>query len=481
MKKGLYSILACVLLLGGLVALYFAHNAQVAESAATPAPGSGSITLLSLDKASAARLESTRGGETLVFLRDAGGKWSLSGKETPLKQSYITEMADGLCGLYAVECVADSVSDAVGYGFSPPQASLTVTLADGTSATAHIGAQTPAKDFYYMMLEGDPAMYLIYNVTGQRYLRGLSELVDGAMAVIDTASLENVSMQVKGKALISAVRLSEEDAAARGIGLGFETYNMEVTSPVTGKDMYLSSLDEQVLQPLNSMSLGRLVADATAENLAAYGFNDPMFDIVVEGSAYRYHLTIGNDADALGENAYAIYEGLPFIYEVSTAALKPIYNISVLRLMDHFVSLYNIDTVEEIVVENHTRRIRHELAVNHRLGYAEEGAEPKKEIYPTANGTPVQDKAFRNYYQLLIGISFDALDETFVPEGGPAVEITYKRNGEHEDTTDRYFDYNTNFYAVLQGDNTVAYLVNKPSVALAVDGVSQLLAGEFDE
>ena len=482
MKKGLYSIIACVVLLGGMVALYFAHNAQVAEQAATPAPMNDSITLLSLEKADVVKLEIVRPDETLTFLRDGEGQWSLAGTAAPLRQSYITEMAEGLCGLYAVEMVGDSIPDVDGYGFAPPAATLTVALADGTAATVHIGAQTPAKDYYYMMCEGDPAMYLIYNVTGERYLRNLAALVDSAMAPISVEDMLSFSMQVRGSAPISAVRLTAEEAAEHGIGTGFGTANMEVRSPVTGKDMYMSNLDDLVVQPMNGLTLGTLAAEATEENLAAYGFLDPMFDIVAEGASYRYHLTVGNDADALGETAYAIYEGVPFIYKVDTEVLKPIYNLSVFRLMDHFMTLLNIDTVDGITIEAHTRGIRHELATNHKeIPAATNGDAPTKEIYPTVNGVPVQDKAFRNYYQIVIGISFDALDETFVPDGNPAVTITYTRNGGLETVTDRYYEYNANFYAALQADNTVVYLVSKQAVNTAVDEIDNLLSGAHNE
>ena len=482
MKKGLYSIIACVLLLGGMVALYFAHNAQEAGKTETRLPGSDSITLLALEKENVVRLETTRPDDAArTFVRDGAGVWSLSGMETPLRQSYLTEMADGLCGLYGVEKVRDDAAgDEADYGFVPPQASLTVTLADGTAATVHIGAQTPAKDYYYMMLAGDPAVYLIYNAVGARYLRGLPELVDSTMDMILTETLQSFSMQLRGESPVSARRLSEAEAERRGGSMSFDSFSMEMTSPVKGKDIYLSNLDEMVILPLNNLALGALVAEATAENLTAYGFDGPAFDAVFEGEGYRYHLTIGNDAD--GETAYAVYEGLPFIYEIAKSKLDPVYGVSLLSLMDHFVSLYNIDTVDEIVVENHAQGIRHALAINHREIPADtaDGA-PEKVIYPTANGIPVQDKAFRNYYQLVIGINFDGLDETFVPTGAPDVTVTYVRNGGLAVVEDRYYDYDANFYALLQADSDTAFLVSKLTVALAVDGVDKLLAGEYNE
>jgi len=425
---------------------------------------------------------------TTVFNCDADGVWTLVGaEETPLLQTAVRDLAEGVCGAYAIEMISETADDLPGFGFEPATAVVTVTLTDGAKATIMLGNLTPGRDYYYMMVENDPALYMIYKVTGDRLNKTMEQLVDKTMVAVDPNVLTHVAIQTRGKKLIEAKIKTDEEVASMENDGYVQMSTLKMISPVQGKEMYLASLDTYIVQPLANITLGKMVCPATTENLALYGFNDPMFDLLIAGgntedaSDFRFHLTIGDDADANGNTAYAVHEGIPFIFEVDTAVLKTMYSLTAFRLIDRFVSLVYIDTVDEIIVQSLDKNITHSMKVNgYLIPSDKEGVEPEKAIAPTVNGTEVQDEAFRNYYQILIGMSFDALLEEYTPSGDPALVLRYKLNNGRPDVVDTYYDYDSLFYAIVKGDMG-AFLVSKQYVNTVLRSVDDLMAGLLDE
>ena len=484
MKKYLVSILTCIVLLGGLGGLYIYNNARQAalEAATTPTPYEPiSITLNDLDRGSLRKLESVHKGVQMTFLRDENDRWIMEGYEdVPLVQSAVRDIANGLCGVFAVEKLFEEAEDLAGFGLAPEQTRHTITLQDGTQATMRLGSMTSARDYYYMMLDDDPALYLIYKVTGDRFSKTMDELIDKTMAEVDPANVTHVSIQARGNALIQADLKTPEMLENTNQDALVAMSTLQMVSPVQGKEMYLMSLNSLVMEPLANVVLEGMVCEATEANLSAHGLDDPAFELVVEGDGYRYHLTIGNDVDANGTRAYAVYEGLPFIYEISLAAIKPMYEITAFKLMDRFVSLMFIDRVDEIIIQSNEKSLRHEVALNHSLVPSEtEGEAPKDIIEPEVNGQAVQESAFRTFYQVVIGMAYDSLLEEYEPSGRPALVITYKLNDGSVDVVDEYYDYDAHFYAIVKGE-TGAFLINKQYVDAMLGSVDELLAGNFD-
>ena len=89
------------------------------------------------------------------------------------------------------------------------------------------------------------------------------------------------------------------------------------------------------------------------------------------------------------------------------------------------------------------------------------------------NGKLADTDSFANYYELLTGLTFDALDEG-EPQGEPQVVITYKMLDGKEDTT-TYYNYDDTFYLAVKEDSNMNMLITKQSVKQAVETANKLL------
>ena len=481
MKKYMGSIIACVVLIGGLVGLYMFNEAQKAgeENGSTPSPAT-QTALIALPAAEVVRLETVKDGLVSVLVKDAAGAWRLEHSDAPIAYTAVTGLINGICNATA-EVLREDAGDLAGYGFTPATAIHTVTLADGTAATLRLGGLTPAQDAYYAMIDGFPTLYLMNIGVAAQVNRGLAEVLDKEMMTVTAESVEYMTFQVRGQSLVHA----EKNPADEVMLNGTPYTPLKMVSPVSGKDIYMDPMKTYLVEPLADIALETFVCEATPENLTLYGFDDPALTLVFEGAAeqagmrYRYHLAVGNDVNTDPARCYVLYEGIPYIFTTDAAVLKTMAGTSALQLVDRFVSFVIITTVDSITVDSRERGVTHEMALTHSTETAATG-DPRAVIAPVVNGQPVQDAAFRDFYGALGGMSFDLLAETFEPTGEPALVITYRLNTGAADVVDAYYEYDNNFYIIAKGD-TGALLMNKQYVNGMLDAVDDLLVGKLDE
>ncbi|MDR1531178.1 MAG: hypothetical protein LBS62_03175 [Clostridiales bacterium] len=110
-----------------------------------------------------------------------------------------------------------------------------------------------------------------------------------------------------------------------------------------------------------------------------------------------------------------------------------------------------------------------------------EGGVEKIAFYPAINGIKVTEDAFKDYYQTLIGLSFDRDISGFEPSAPPDMTVIYKHSNGEPDTVTRYYDYNENFYAVRVNDEEVGFVTSKFSVNLMFESLDSLLTNGLAE
>jgi hypothetical protein len=107
---------------------------------------------------------------------------------------------------------------------------------------------------------------------------------------------------------------------------------------------------------------------------------------------------------------------------------------------------------------------------------------PKTVIAPTVNGKTVQDEAFKNFYQLVIGLSYDtALPEPFSKSGDPEVTVIYTLNTGAQNIEVNFYTYNKDFYAAELDKGQIQFVVARQYVDNMIASVPDLLAGKLDE
>ena len=473
MKKKHWAMIgACVVLLGGLITLYAFHSAESTRKANAEA-----IDKAAKDKAAevasevaAAReaaqfstqedwiqLDIERDGQTLVLLRGEDGNWHAKNDETPLLQALVSDIANSTRSRYAAETLGAETANPSDYGLLPPTVRFVATAQDGTLSALRIGAMTPDQNFYYAIREGDDTVLLLPKNDGDRLNVAFEQLIDTTLPLVTGGNLMSLSLQVRGQDLITAERAALPTQSADSIEGILATIQM--TSPVQNRDIYLITLVPAVLEPLAYVSLGAIVDKATPEALEAYGFLNPSLEILLESTVGRYHLTVGNTSETNGDISYAIYEGLPYIFEVSTQALRPLYDVTALDLMSRFVSLISIDEITGVNIE----------APGHKY---QTTWLPESMI----NGRSVQESAYRVFHEALVGISLDAVLQTYVPEGNPAVTITFHRIDGLDPLVDLYYEYDENFYAIKK-EGTGVLLIDKQQIQTMLNAAEDLLMG----
>ncbi|MCL2415861.1 MAG: hypothetical protein FWD01_03510, partial [Defluviitaleaceae bacterium] len=99
---------------------------------------------------------------------------------------------------------------------------------------------------------------------------------------------------------------------------------------------------------------------------------------------------------------------------------------------------------------------------------------------------PVQDLAFRQFYQVLIGIAYELMVEPHIPQGEPELTITFNLSANvvgDGTVINRFYRYpdNPNFYSVLQNDETESrFLVARQNVNSVWRLMDDLLEGNLD-
>ena len=479
MKKQWIGILVCVALLGGLLGFMIWNNEQTRQAAEDEAYNQAALNMAqealrevqalqsapptdSTEQGDVASIVITHEGETLNLVYN-DNVWTLNGEEISLDSTAVVNALRLLTDDSLEELVIAADANLADYGLEPPMTSFAATTKDGSVYTICLGAATPDNLYIYTTTDGQTIRLLSLAARGALYL---DQLIDKTLPTISGETLLSITLQVRGQELIAAERkalpAATDDSVANTLAA------LRMTQPVPNRDVYMIALSPAVLEPLTNVALGKLIDRATPENMAAYGFLDPAVDVTLIGEGYRYHLTIGDTA-ADGTVAYAVYEGIPYIFEISASAIRPLLAATPLTLMDRFVSLVPLDTVASINIDNYGRRLTYYAALNR----TDSG------IAPTLNGQRIEEAAFRQFYESVTGIMFDRMEENYEPTGDPIFVITYTTTDGTPSIADTYYDYNAQFCA-LSKDGRV-FLVSHEYISALSQAADDVLAGRLSQ
>ena len=268
-QRVLLALLAAAVLLGALLWAVTRSN-EKAEQAASAA-AEGSIPLSSFAAEDLEQIEYTYNGETYT-LQYSGGSWLLA--QDPayhLDESACNTMRTALMALNAKRSLTPQAGE--DYGLDSPQLTVTVTAA-GQSTTLTFGAENPVTGDLYVQKAGDDA---IYTVSGNK----------AACFQLDKAGLFGSFCPT---------------------GLTASAITQVAYTLADGTSVTLNAVSE----PTES-------ADSTDADLAACGFDAPVFTAAVtseDGSTVQLAYACGTDG------WYLQVEGEPSVYTVDTSAVQ---------------------------------------------------------------------------------------------------------------------------------------------------------------
>ncbi len=482
MKSKFITVIVCIVLLGGLLGVnYYMKNKPQPEEPEVPKEDPIMLIDRSVDDITRVTFTSEKGSMSVIpkMVKDSTGyesrKWFLEAhQDITVNSSTIGSMITPLYYL-SPELVTENISNPEEYGLKPAKATAVAEYSDGSTHTVYIGMATPAKDYYYVSVEGNNNLYMMYSTTGDRFFYTEDDLIDKSLPQINVEALQYAYINDNGTELEMDYKGSDDEKKK-----DLEAYGMislTMMKPYKGRDLYLSNFIDNVLSNLSGVSLGKLV-DVQPTDLAQYGLDKPSLELKFKDTELTFHLLIGKE-DEDGQQAYCKLSDKPSVFLIDKAKLSAFYNINPFKFIDRFVSLINIDDIYKMDITKNNEKT--EIYLNHEALPLEEGEEePEMIIKPTINGQEVQDLAFRTFYQAVIGLSYDSEIEEYKPTVEPEVTIKFYGVEGKPDIVTRYYPYNGDFYAVQRDDFPIQFVVSNHSVRLMFKSIDDLLAGKLD-
>ena len=147
---GVFAVLFC----GYLVLSYINDSQQTEDDGLTQR-----IELPNISSDSLSEITWTYGGESYTIVLNSDGTWSYPADSAfPLSQTIAEDMKLASTSVFAIKQL-DEVSNLSEYGLEPPVLVVT-TSGNGETITYNIGENNSVAEGYYMMVEGDPNLYI---------------------------------------------------------------------------------------------------------------------------------------------------------------------------------------------------------------------------------------------------------------------------------------------------------------------------------
>ena len=387
-----------------------------------------------------------------------------------MKQDLVSLMFNALISVHSDNKVGEfSGSELENYGLSQPQAEVNYTLASEQTQTLYIGAVTPDDNYYYAKKSSDNAVYTVDKAAGDRIMQDITDMADLGIDILDTKGLAKLEVKQKNRDdLVVSFDMENKKAQDNLDKSGLQTLVMH--KPIENLLVYPYNLETGLLYNYDKFVLNEMV-ELGDENFAKYGLDDPQMTILMADTENGVALSVGS-LDEEGKNYYVSPNGQRAVYTMPKSALDPFFEYNIVDFIQKFIDLHFRDTVDSIdirsVYGNYTVKFKEEG--NNKIIVENGVTKDQRKEY--INDINADRDAFADYYELLTGLTFDALDES-TPSGEPQVIITYKLLDGSEDTT-AYYNYDDTFYLAVKEGGSMNMLITKQQVKQAVEKGNKL-------
>ncbi|MCL2456805.1 MAG: DUF4340 domain-containing protein [Defluviitaleaceae bacterium] len=368
--------------------------------------------------------------------------------------------------------VAHENSDAVElaeFGLAPPALLVETIFFDGTRREIKLGSRTSDLQNFFAMTDGDPAIYLISAILGERLLFETSDLLDMSLPGINVDDAEYIRIAARGNEPIVLELHGEKREENQYLpDVGGEQLIMR--APFENLRLSNSRLMENLIHPLSLIRIVEL-ADIHPNDFSQFGLENPALEIFFHAKE-KIHWAFGDSFSRDGKDMiYIKVSDRPHVFVTEETHVAAIKNLAPLDIISRFLALVPIADVEKISIE--TREKLFEMCINH--------VADSFEIAPTVNGISVDADEFRTFFRNLISLIADAEIEpnAHVAVGAhiePEISITFFRI-ENENTQLKFFDYNRNFFAVSvsAGDGGASiFATNRRALERLIERVGEL-------
>jgi hypothetical protein len=467
--RRLVTLLAVVVVVGGLLGTYLVLKNRKSQSAA-PAAESDALQISKLDKEQIQRvvLKSPTEGTTLELQKEEQG-WAVVGYPYPVKLSEtdVDDLLYTFASLYGETLVEENPKDLGMYGLDPPVTTGTAYLSDGSSVTLLLGNKTPAGNTYYLLRQGDTKVYAVWMNHGTHLHYTVSDLRDKTLPPIDLQGITYFRLSRPGE---KTIEIQTGTPSGRQGMYVFGT--LYVSQPYRQPRATDSESYSKLLQGLTLDKVDAFVDDSPTD-LAAYGLKPPQAELSLRDGEHSLHLLIGKKAnDTL---VYVKLGDSPAVMTMESYKLETLLSADAFALADKFAFIVNIDTVKRILLQ--APGANFDITLSKRTE-KKEGQEDQEVLVAKVNGQEVPEDSFRKFYQSILGLFVDAPLDRAV-SGDPEVRISYfvEHEGKQEVVMLDFIPYDRDFYA-LSRDGVTEFVLSRAQVQKMLGDMQKLLSGQ---
>jgi hypothetical protein len=358
-----------------------------------------------------------------------------------LDQGAIGNVLWSLAYMYAERIIDEAPENLADYGLDNPQSHTILTGSDGKEAEFFRGNKTPSGSGYYVMLKGDPKVYLVSIYSAERLALTMKDIRDRALSsTFEMAEFRRLSMET-GDFRIEVVPVAEQT------GLISELFAHVMISPYVVPRELDSERFTALFESLQNLYIVDFIDDAPV-SLEPYGLDRPI-RISLETESAQLELLLGKSADGV---QYAKLPDEPGVFTIND--IDSAVRVSPFELAGKFAFIVNISKVDSFSVRGGNQPLA-----------AEVRRQNEEETF-FLNGRQAAEKDFRTFYQTVIGLLVDAeYPDGHVRGGNEEITIEYHLNDPPGVTVAvKLIPYNRDFYA-LDREGVVEFLVSRPQVA----------------
>lgn len=509
-KAGTLLILLGVLILMILLYLLVMNKNKSEEEEVTD----DTITLSSIDADTVTEISYTWNGTTLTYMKSNDTWVDKSDTKAPINQDNITNMLSQVASLSADKIVVKDTEDLAEYGLEDPALVVKLSCEDGTTFELNLGDTLGVGTGYYAKLPNESTVYSVGSGIYSAFNYTQTQMLEiEEFPTITATNITNINVEKNGTDIFKA----DYDQSAADAG---EYYAWKISKPYNTIQKGDPTKFDSYFENYSSVSLSECV-DYMGTDLSKYGLDNPSATIdlsyyteTTEDSTsttkdnadttgdtstdsttdtqadtsttvrtdYKLTILVGDKNDD-GEYYVQVkaderdYENA--VYTIATSSIDAMLDITPYDYVTSLVQLVDITSLDSLTVKaggetyalavtpnpDKETETKEDADDSEKSDSSDEESEEVSDNLYYYNGNKVDETAFKNLYQELIGITTSGDIKKEVSDSTPVYEFDFTRNSDSlEDLHVKYLPYDgVNFYRVsINGEEN--FLVEKAAV-----------------
>lgn len=390
-----------------------------------------------------------------------------------LNKYRVNDIIYNLAKLKADRIIAENPDDLTAYGLDKPQGIVTATFTENVINNSNylqlsIGQRSGSGIGYYTRIKGDTKVYLIKSYIINEFFQPINHFRDKNLAVIDVKNINYLKIINEDMLEIQAIS-ENQDLLTAGI---FSNYMM--TEPYQYTQMVNETILNEKLETIPAQIIANEMIEDRKPDLQKYGLNPAKKQLIIgDKNNNRIHILLGHELD--DTYYYAKLKNQDEIFTVEKD-LYLITNSKPFELLDKLALLVNIKDVNRIKIERSVKeKYDIEIKRTQRLNVStdkDEQNELDEKYY--INSTEVVEKPFKEFYQVLIGLMYDA-ENPKPDKKATDIKITYYlNNADTPEVNISFTAFNRDFYAFYR-EGVSEFLINRRQVEKIFTEIKKLL------